>query len=130
MKLEVIYLWQEQGFFWFLPGNRINHSTKSMPTLHSIVFYWQKIVQNMEYIWFCTLISSIMNCCIGANHVKVSHGVWIHIFLKTSTEKRNWIKVHWKHFVPQVIYNLIRAMGFSTIASLICTLGSDFKGTL
>ena len=28
----------------------------------------------MEYISFCTLISSIIKCCIGANHVKVSHG--------------------------------------------------------
>ena len=95
MKLQVIYLWQEQAFF-LVPSRKQDkpqHEKHANIALYS--FIDRKLYKTWStYILFCTLISSIMNCWIGANHVKVFSGVWIHNFLKTSTEKQNWIKVH------------------------------------
>ena len=62
MKLEVRYLFVaraiEQAFFWFLaPGNRINHSTKSMPTLHSIVLLTENCTKHgVHFILYFDLI--------------------------------------------------------------------------
>ena len=60
MKLQVIYLWQEQAFFWFLPGNRINHSTKSMPTLHSIVLLTENCTKHGVHSFYFVLWSHLL----------------------------------------------------------------------
>ena len=81
------YLFVARASFFLVPSRKQDkpqHEKHANIALYS--FYWQKIVENMEYFSFCTLISSIMNCWIGANHVKVFYGVWFPENIKGETK--------------------------------------------